>query len=178
MRAPAAPRIMDSADSTGTTKGDAVCALRVRPARVADGEFILPLVPRLAEFGPPPWRDAAVMTAAESAVIVEALRAPSADEAIFVAEDGDAQPQGFIHLVTATDYFTSAAHGHISALVVAPTGEGRGVGRALMGAGEEWARSRGYRLLTLNVFARNSHALKFYERLGYGADTLKYAKEL
>ncbi|MCA1643110.1 MAG: GNAT family N-acetyltransferase [Acidobacteria bacterium] len=170
---------MDSADSAGTRQTtDDVAGVRVRAARAADGAFILPLVPRLAEFGPPPWRDEAVMTAAESGVIAEALRAPASDEAIFVAEDDDAQPLGFIHLVTATDYFTRAPHGHVSALVVAPAGEGRGVGRALMGAGEEWARARGYPLLTLNVFARNSNAIKFYGRLGYGADTLKYAKEL
>jgi GNAT superfamily N-acetyltransferase len=159
---------------------DADTRVRVRAARAADGEFIIPLVARLAEFGPPPWRDAAVMTAAEGAVIDAALRAPAADEAIFVAEGDDeaSQPLGFIHLVTAVDYFTRAAHGHVSALVVSPAGEGRGVGRALMGAGEWWARRRGYPLLTLNVFARNTRALKFYERLGYGADTLKYAKEL
>jgi ribosomal protein S18 acetylase RimI-like enzyme len=151
----------------------------VRAARASDGEFIIPLVPRLAEFGPPPWRDAAVMTAAEGDVIAEALRAPAADEAIFVADGGDdAQPLGFIHLVTAVDYFTREAHGHVSALVVSPAGEGRGVGRALMDVGEWWARRRGYRLLTLNVFASNTRALQFYERLGYGADTLKYAKEL
>ncbi|HVG28692.1 MAG TPA: GNAT family N-acetyltransferase [Pyrinomonadaceae bacterium] len=157
---------------------DAATGARVRAARASDGEFIIPLVARLAEFGPPPWRDAALMTTAECAVIAEALRAPAANEAIFVAEGGDAQPLGFIHLVTAVDYFTREAHGHVSALVVSPAGEGRGVGRALMGAGEWWARRRGYQLLTLNVFARNTRALKFYERLGYGADTLKYAKEL
>jgi GNAT superfamily N-acetyltransferase len=169
---------MDPADSTGMTNEDTARAVRVRAARAADGEFILPLVPRLAEFGPPPWRVAAVMTAAESDVIGEALRAPASDEVILVAEEGDARPLGFIHLVTAVDYFTHEAHGHVSALVVAPAGEGRGAGRALMGAGEEWARGRGYRLLTLNVFARNTRALKFYGQLGYGADTLKYAKEL
>lgn len=157
---------------------DAFTGVRVRAARASDREFILPLVARLAEFGPPPWRDAAVMTTAEQRVIADALSTPAHDEAIFVAEDDDAQSLGFIHLVTATDYFTRAAHGHVSALVVAPAGEGRGVGHALMRAGEEWARARGYQLLTLNVFARNSNAIKFYERLGYGADTLKYAKEL
>jgi GNAT superfamily N-acetyltransferase len=152
--------------------------VRVHPARVGDGDFILALVPRLAEFGPPPWRDADVMTTAEQAVIADALAAPKPDEVILVAEDGDAQPLGFIHLVTSVDYFTREAHGHVSALVVAPGGEGVGVGRALMQAGEEWARGRGYPLLTLNVFARNAHALKFYERLGYDADTLKCAKSL
>jgi GNAT superfamily N-acetyltransferase len=164
---------MSQTHTTGADTG-----VRVRPARAGDGDFILPLVPRLAEFGPPPWRAAAVMTAAEQAVIADALATPKQAEAILVAEDGDGSPLGFIHLVTGVDYFTREAHGHVSALVVAPRGEGRGIGHALMHAGEEWARGRGYPLLTLNVFARNSRALKFYERLGYGADTFKYAKAL
>jgi ribosomal protein S18 acetylase RimI-like enzyme len=161
---------------TQTTGADA--GVRVRPARAGDMEFILPLVPRLAEFGPPPWRDADVMTTAEQAVIADALATPRPDEAILVAEDCDGAPLGFIHLVSGVDYFTRETHGHVSALVVAPRSEGVGAGRALMQAGEEWARGRGYPLLTLNVFARNSPALKFYERLGYGADTFKYAKQL
>ncbi|MFL6229100.1 MAG: GNAT family N-acetyltransferase [Pyrinomonadaceae bacterium] len=164
---------MSQTQTTGAAAG-----ARVRPARREDEDFILPLVARLAEFGPPPWRDAAVMTAAEQRVVAAALSTPKPDEAIFVAEDDDGLPLGFIHLVTSVDYFTHAAHGHVSALVVAPAGERRGAGRALMQAGEEWARGRGYPLLTLNVFARNTRALKFYERLGYGTDTMKYVKEL
>jgi ribosomal protein S18 acetylase RimI-like enzyme len=106
--------------------------VRVRPARTEDRAFILPLVARLAEFGPPPWRDAAVMTTAEQAVITDALSTPKQDESIFVAEDDDSAPLGFIHLVTGVDYFTREAHGHVSALVVAPWGERRNVGRALI----------------------------------------------
>jgi ribosomal protein S18 acetylase RimI-like enzyme len=167
--------------ATGETRAgasDAGAPVRVRPARADDAAFIIPLVPRLAEFGPPPWHDPAVMTESEGRVILEALRAPSEGEAVFVAEGGGGQPLGFIHVVTEIDYFTRAPHGHVSTIVVAPAGERRGAGRALMRAGEGWARSRGYRLLTLNVFARNSRALEFYERLGYGADTFKYAKQL
>ncbi len=63
-------------------------------------------------------------------------------------------------------------------MVVAPGGEGRGAGRALMAAAEEWARGRGYRLLTLNAFSRNTRARRLYERLGYGEDMVKYVKEL
>jgi GNAT superfamily N-acetyltransferase len=157
---------------------DTVRDVRVRAARAGDAEFILSLVPRLAEFDLPSWRDADVMTIAEQAVIADAIASPKQTEAIFVAEDDDAQPLGFVHVVTSIDYFTREAHGHVSALVVAPTGERRGTGRSLMQACEDWARTRGYPLLTLNVFAQNTHAITFYQRLGYGADTLKYAKQL
>jgi len=103
---------------------------------------------------------------------------PGADWAVFVAEDGEGEgrPLGFLHVHTATDFFTGEEHGHVSDVVTAPGEEGRGVGRALMAAGEEWSRARGHRLLTLNVFEENVRARALYERLGYAADTTKMIK--
>ena len=85
---------------------------------------------------------------------------------------------GFVHVHTAGDFFTGGTHGHVSDLVVASGVEGRGVGRALMAAAEGWARERGYRLLTLNVFGDNRRALELYTRLGYQPDTTKLVKVL
>ena len=150
----------------------------VRPARDEDGEFILALVPRLMEFGPPPWYDAAEMVATDLETIGRVLKETPAGAAVFVAEDDAGARLGFIHLNSTVDYFTREEVGHVSDVVVAPGGEGRGVGRALMAAGEEWARGRGYRLLTLNAFSRNTRARRLYERLGYGEDMVKYVKEL
>lgn len=150
--------------------------------RFADGndiEWILPLVPRLHEFGPPPWRTKEEMDAGETAVVRAAITHPTADSAMLVARAaGDATPLGFIHMVTVTDYFTGEHHGHVSVLVVSPAGEGRGVGRKLMDAGEEWARRRGYRLVSLGVFEGNKRARDLYDRLGYRVDTLKLMKVL
>ena len=150
----------------------------VRPARDDDGEFILALVPRLMEFGPPPWYDAAEMVATDLETIGRVLKETPAGTAVLVAEGADGQRLGFIHLNSTVDYFTREEVGHVSDVVVAPGGEGRGVGRALMAAAEEWARGRGYRLLTLNAFVRNTRARRLYERLGYGEDMVKYVKEL
>ncbi len=77
-----------------------------------------------------------------------------------------------------TDYFTGEAHGHVSDIVVDPQQEGRGVGRALLAAAEDWARSRGYRLISLNVFGDNDRARRLYEAVGYGTDTVKMVKEI
>jgi ribosomal protein S18 acetylase RimI-like enzyme len=44
---------------------------------------------------------------------------------------------------------------------------GRGVGSALMRAGEVWARGRGLHKLSLEVFPTNEAALALYRRLGY-----------
>ena len=152
--------------------------LRIRHAQPADKEFILSLLPLLVEFGPPPWRDPAEMTATDVQVLSESLSSQSPDVAIFIAEEDGGAALGFIHLKVMTDYFTREEHGHVADIVVAPGGEGRGVGRALMTAGEGWARGRGYRWLTLSVFVHNVRAREFYKRLGYGEDTMRYLKEL
>ncbi len=152
--------------------------VRVRPARAADKEFILSLIPRLSEFGPPPWHDPARMAATDREVIGRVLDEEPPATAIFVAEDEDGAPLGFIHLNTFVEYFSREEQGHVSDLVVAPTGEGRGVGRALMAAGEEWVRARGLPVLTLHVFAVNTRARRLYEKLGYGEDIVRYVKEI
>lgn len=150
----------------------------IRPARATDRDFILSLVPRLSEFGPPPWHDPAQMIATDREMIGRVLDEAPPGTAVFVAEGADGAPLGFIHLKTVVEYFSREEQGHVSDLVVAPAGEGRGVGGALMAAGEEWALGRGLRVIGLHVFAVNTRARRLYEKLGYGEDMLKYVKEL
>jgi GNAT superfamily N-acetyltransferase len=152
--------------------------LRIRPASDVDREFVISLMPRLVEFGPPAWRDAAQMTAHDTRVITESLLNPTPDTAVFIAEDAGGSPLGFIHLHAATEHYNREEHGHVEDIIVAPEGEGRGVGRALLEKAEEWARGRGYRWLTLNVFAENLRAREVYRRLGYGEDMVKCVKQL
>ena len=152
--------------------------IRIRPASVNDQAFILSLLPRLVEFGPPTWRDVPQMIATDMQVVSEKLMNPSTDVAFFIAEDEKRIPLGFIHLETRTDYYYHQKHGHIANLIVAPRGEGQGIGRMLIEKGEEWARAQGYRWLTLSVFAQNLRARNVYQQLGYGEDIMKYVKEL
>jgi ribosomal protein S18 acetylase RimI-like enzyme len=111
-------------------------------------------------------------------VLTSLLNNRSPDTASFLAEDENGHPLGFIHLQTGTDYYYHEKHGYISNLIVAPEGEGRGIGRLLMEKGEEWARAQGYRWITLSVFAQNLRAREVYKRLGYGEDIMRYVKEL
>ncbi|CAN5546409.1 GNAT family N-acetyltransferase [soil metagenome] len=152
--------------------------IQIRPASIGDKEFVISLVPRLVEFSPQSWRDAAQMTATDSQILSDKLLNQPSGTAIFIAEDSDGAALGFIHLQTGTDYYNGEAHGHISDVIVAPEGEGRGIGSLLIAKGEEWARSNGYRWLTLSVFAQNLRAREVYKRLGYGEDIMKYVKEL
>jgi len=51
-------------------------------------------------------------------------------------------------------------------MAVAPARRGRGLGRALLGAAESWARGRGLKWLELNVLEENKAAYKLYEQAG------------
>ena len=152
--------------------------IQIRPASIGDKDFIISLVPRLVEFGPPTWRDITQMIATDTQVLSDKVLNHPPGTAIFVAEDANGVALGFIHLQTGADYYNHEEHGHIADVVVAPAGEGRGIGRLLIAKGEEWARSQGYRWLTLSVFAQNLRAREIYKRLGYGEDIMKYVKEL
>jgi GNAT superfamily N-acetyltransferase len=150
----------------------------VRPAKPEDTDSVLALVPQLLAFGPPPWRDVRQMTETDTRVIARALRGETDGAAVLVAADDSGTLLGFVHVCGEADYYTRSECGHIADIVVAPEARGRGVGEALVAAGERWACDRGYSMLTLNVFIENRHARALYERTGFGAEIVRYVKAL
>jgi len=153
--------------------------VRIRPASPADHEFIQQLAPRLVEFGPVPGRDPHEMVERDRAALAEALLAPpSPHAAIFIAENEQGEPLGFVNLTTATDYYTNCTTAHIADLVVAARAGGQGVGTALVERAEEWAKQEGFALLTLNVFGANEQARRLYRRLGFAEEWIRCIKRL
>ncbi len=150
--------------------------LRVGPATPEDKDFVLGLAHRFVEFGVPPWHQPRDIVSAIERVLDAPIDSSAPDPALMVAQDESGERLGFIRLETRPDHFSGEQRGYVSEIAVAENGEGRGAGKALMEAGEAWAR--GYRLLTLDVFAANERARSFYRRLGYGEDSLSMAKEL
>ena len=112
-------------------------SIRTRPASISDKQFIVSLLPRLVEFGPPSWRDVAQMTATDTQVLSDRLLSQSPGTVIFIAEDAEGVALGFIHLQTGTDYYIREEHGHIADVVVAREAEGQGVASVLIAKGEE-----------------------------------------
>ena len=152
--------------------------VRIRAARPADAAWILPLAPRMHAFGPPPWRDAAVMDAAVAEQWAHELALPTPGSTFLVAEDTLGSPLGFVWLRTDRDYFVDRAVGHVIDIAVTPAAEGRGVGRALLEASERWAEERGYPWLTLHVFEGNDRARRLYERMGYEPEWTRMLKRV
>ena len=152
--------------------------IAVRPARAADRAFIVTTAGRLGEFGPPAWRTPEEIVAGEVRTLEAHFGTPDERNALLVAESAKGELFGFVFLESPVDYFTGRRHGHIGILAVAREADGKGAGRALLAAADDWARSRGYELLTLNVFAANRHARDVYEHLGYAPETVRYVKRL
>jgi GNAT superfamily N-acetyltransferase len=151
--------------------------VRIRPAVEKDRPFVLGLVPELLAFGPPAWRDRSEMIQTDTRVIDAALDGRREGATVLIAESADGRSLGFIHLAGEQDHYLNNC-GHIADIVVAPDARGRGVGRALLAAAERWSRDRGYRVLTLNVFAENRGPQSLYEEAGFQAEVIKYVKVL
>jgi GNAT superfamily N-acetyltransferase len=85
---------------------------------------------------------------------------------------------GILLLESRRDYFTDERHGHLAILAVAREAEGRGLGKALLKAAEDWAVTQGFRRLTLSVFAENQRAKLFYVRHGWRPELETFYKDL
>jgi ribosomal protein S18 acetylase RimI-like enzyme len=87
-------------------------------------------------------------------------------EDVLVAER-DGVVVGWAKIEHPTPFASSDHVWTITGLAVDPAAEGGGVGRALVEALADEARSRGARRLTLRVFAPNERARRLYKRCGF-----------
>jgi ribosomal protein S18 acetylase RimI-like enzyme len=152
--------------------------LTVRGAGPGDEIFVLALTERLAAFAVPDWRTAAQVAHVDDAILRDQFRQPNPDNLLLVAQGEAGIRLGFVFARSRRDVFTGRPVVHVETLATEAEAEGRGVGRVLMTAVEDWARDRGASFVTLNVFDTNARARGFYARLGYQPETLHYVKPL
>ena len=152
-------------------------ALRIRPARETDREFIFGLSPRLAEVARLPWHDEATIRRMQDDYIAQMLAQDGVPRTTLIVEK-DGTPLGFIHACAHRDSISGEPCGSVPLLAVSPAAQGLGVGKLLIEAVERWAKEQGYRLLHLEVFANNDKAQGFYRNLGFEAETLHMIKPL
>lgn len=150
--------------------------IRLRAAHAGDEEFVARLVPRFVEHGAADGHTPATVIEGTTRVLRDALRAPRDADAFLIAEDERGERAGFVYAVTQRDFFTRERYAHISEIAVARSGAG--VGAELMDAVEQWARERGYRIVSLNVVEGNTAGQRFYERRGYAIGHRHYVKRL
>ncbi len=87
-------------------------------------------------------------------------------------------PVACLWMGTAVDQVRGDRHAHIFLLYVDPAHRRRGLGRGLMMQAEDWAKQRGDRQISLQVFHHNAPALSLYASLGYQAQSIALIKPL
>ena len=139
--------------------------ITIRPATSVDRSPILALAPRLRE-GVASWRDVASVTAAVTEWINSSVdHREDVDRALFVAEF-DGAVVGFVS-VSEQHHWAGDVDAYIGELVVTREVEGRGVGSSLVDAAIAWARSQGYRRISVATGAANAPARRLYSSLGF-----------
>lgn len=93
------------------------------------------------------------------------------DDALIWIAESEGEPVGFIFATLkhqeASDTVREDRALHVHELAVAPQARRNGVGRALMQAAEDYARSLQLTSVSLNTWLFNTEAREFYERLQY-----------
>ena len=138
----------------------------------------------------PSWMERA---AASFAAGVGPARGLTPDEALAIAyeeterllPEGPATDQQLIWIAVADDepvgslwISTKSKVPFIYGIEVDHAHRGKGYGRAIMLAGEEECRRRGFEHLELNVFGNNTTAINLYTSLGYTVTSQQMRKEL
>ena len=140
-------------------------AIHIRDATDRDA---VALVPLLAEVNHP---------ASEAEIATRMVRVLGAGDRVLVAEDGET----IVGLLTF--HVTPVLHrptfvARITALVVLPHAQGKGVGRRLVETAEALAVAGGAARLELTSGAEREGAHRFYRRLGYEDKGIRFAKVL
>jgi len=93
--------------------------------------------------------------------------------AVIVAETADKKVVGSIHvaLYRILEWDEAA---QILGVIVAPSHQRRGLGRALTERAEQWARERGCTMVYLRTNALRTDATSFYASLGYLNDSTQF----
>ena len=85
---------------------------------------------------------------------------------------------GMVGLRFERSYGSDDSSVRIRALVVGSEHRGKGVGRMLISAAEDWARRRGARDVMLTTHKRRTDAHRFYLSMGYEATGYRFYKPL
>jgi RimJ/RimL family protein N-acetyltransferase len=141
-------------------------SFRIRPAEAADAEQLARLADSVSA-EPEGWLISVAgewRSAGDERRYLKALRR-YAHAAVFVAEQDDGEIVG--RLSVGRDPHPASAHVADVGLMVAIEARRQGIGKALLEAAVDWARSAGVRKLELHVFPWNEGAIALYDAFGF-----------
>ena len=96
----------------------------------------------------------------------------------FVLETDSGDKAGLLWMGESRDQYTCDTTGYVLGIYVEKELRGKGLGRFLMKAAEEWCRQKGFLSITLNVGAVNQSARSFYDSLDFNERSIVMRKDL
>jgi GNAT superfamily N-acetyltransferase len=151
--------------------------IAIRNAIDSDHEFIFELSPILAEVAKLDWHTDETLQKMQDNYISEMLTNTNTPHITMIAELANIRI-GFVHVRAHKDGISGEMCAAVTLLAVSPKSHGSGAGKVLMSAAEQWAKKLGCRLLHLEVFANNTKANRFYEKLGFKPEILHRVKTI
>lgn len=139
--------------------------LSIREASLRDSSDGAAIVHVLDTYAADPVGAGQPLPAEVRAQLLPALR-EHGNARVFLASDG-AVPVGLAICFVGLSTFQARPLLNVHDLAVVPTHRGRGIGRALLTAAEDWALRHGCCKLTLEVQDANTRARTLYERFGF-----------
>jgi len=134
--------------------------VRIRPAVEGDLSTVIAIEARAGKL----FRHVNMAAVSDGELpTVEQLLPPARDGRLLVAIDDDDLPVAFV----LNDWVDARAH--LDQVSVDPTFAGRGLGRQLVAAAEQWGRERGCSAMTLTTFVDVPWNGPYYRRLGWCA---------
>jgi len=150
---------------------------KVRDASIADGDAMLALMPRLADFDVPASRNPEHLYGDDARLLQRWLDGQE-ECLVQVAVTDEVVVLGFTLVRLRPELLSHEPSAHLEAIAVDQSAEGKGVAKALLDAAESCALECGALTMTLHVFASNKRARDFYDRSGYDGELVRYIKKI
>ncbi|RYX82508.1 GNAT family N-acetyltransferase [bacterium] len=100
------------------------------------------------------------------------------NHALWMLEDANGAPCGFIWVVLCTNSWTNERYGYVNNLFIESSYRGLHLGEDLLEHAAGWFRSRKVEKLRLTVTGSNASAVRLYERAGFTVERLEMERDL
>jgi ribosomal protein S18 acetylase RimI-like enzyme len=142
-------------------------SIKIRPATIDDFENILILNSQVMAAKYDYDEDAVIdfeFTVDGKKYFHEALINP---QGCFLVATSDNKLVGYVNGAPMPISYRKSKYFELQNLGVIPEDKRQGVGKKLMTAITDWAKTQGFQKIYLNCYANNTEALAFYRQLGY-----------
>ena len=149
----------------------------ITDATPADGDSMMALMPRLADFDVPASRNPEHLYK-DDAKLLQRWIDGKEECLVHIAVAESQSVLGFTLVRLRPELLSREPSAHLEAIAVDESAEGMGVAKALLDVAERSAKANGAKTMTLHVFASNVRARNFYDRAGYDGELMRYIKDI